>query len=154
VQRRAKVIEMRIVKVNPLENAVIEVEKKNAELREKFAAMEKLENGGADNSYTMALNGVVDAAVNGGTANYETFINGKYKEINPEIYEDVCSSEMKKKIAGDLVRVLKDQLEVLEWGVRVHGDKCSEQLRPLHEHIVMMFGKMLVTTKAMINSAV
>jgi len=154
VQRRAKVVEMRIELINPLENAVTEVDKKNQELREKFGLMEKLEDGGADNSYTMALNGVVDAAVNGGTGNYETFINGKYRDINPEIYEDVSSTPEKKRIAADLVRVLKDQLEILEWGVQVHGSKCSEQLKPLHEHITMMFAKMKKSMIEMIDSAV
>ena len=47
--------------------------------------MEATEDGQADQSMTMAIHGVVDAAVNGGTKNYEAFINGEYKRTNPEI---------------------------------------------------------------------
>ena len=35
----------------------------------------------------MTLNGVVDAAVNGGVEMYRTMINGKFREENPEIAE-------------------------------------------------------------------
>jgi hypothetical protein len=58
---------------------------KNLELWEKVKQMEATEDGQADQSMTMAINGVVDAAVNGGTKNYEAFINGEYKVTNPEI---------------------------------------------------------------------
>ncbi|GMH72801.1 hypothetical protein TrRE_jg3684 [Triparma retinervis] len=150
-QRRSKVVKVENIVVNPLENAVAEIVKKNAELREKFGAMKNLPDGAADNSYTMALNGVVDAAVNGGIGNYRTFINGQYKEKNPEIYEDVCSSGEKRDVCDRLIAALKEQLEILEGGVEIHGRKCSESLKPLHDHIVGMFGKMKVSTQEMLG---
>ena len=146
-------VEKKMLLKNPLENAVVEIEKKNAELKEKFFKMELLEDGSADNSYTMAINGVVDAAVNGGLNNYSTFIDGTYREENPEIYEDVMSNEFKKKAPSRLILSLKEQLWLLQWGVRVHGSKCSESLKPLHEHIQMMFSKMEVDMTKMIESS-
>ena len=150
-QRRSKVVKVENIVVNPLENAVAEIVKKNFELREKFGAMKNLQDGAADNSYTMALNGVVDAAVNGGIGNYRTFINGQYKDKNPEIYSDVCSSPSKSDVCDRLIKALKEQLEILEVGVEIHGRKCSESLKPLHEHIVGMFGKMKVDTQEMLG---
>lgn len=147
--------------VNPLENAVTEISKKvrlscgldipkaqsltpyhrpqNAELKEKFAAMESIADGEADNSYTMALNGVVDAAVNGGIGNYATFINGQYKVDNSEIWDDVNSSDAKRSYPSKLLDVLGEQIEILEMGVRLHETKCSPSLLPLHQHIESMF---------------
>ncbi|GMH67394.1 hypothetical protein TL16_g04668 [Triparma laevis f. inornata] len=152
-QRRSRVEKVDIEIVNPLENAVTEIEKKNAELKEKFAAMRNLPDGGADNSYTMALNGVVDAAVNGGIGNYETFINGKYKVENAEIYEDVKSSPLKATAPSRLLACLREQLLILEAGVVIHATKCSPSLLPLHEHIDTMFAKMKVETNLMMEKA-
>jgi len=152
-QRRSVVVEKKTLLKNPLENAVVEIEKKNAELKEKFMRMEELPDGQADNSYTMAINGVVDAAVNGGLNNYETFIDGKYKDENPEIYEDVMSNEIKKKAPERLILALKEQMSLLDWGVRVHKSKCSETLLPLHEHIEIMFAKLKTNTNEMIAKA-
>jgi hypothetical protein len=65
-QRRLLCVEQSSVFRNPIEMALETMEGKNAELEVKVAIMETLPDGGADQSFTMALNGVVDAAVNGG----------------------------------------------------------------------------------------
>lgn len=43
----------------------------------------------------MAVSGTVDAAVNGGTKNYESFITGAYRVANPEIAEDIDANPQK-----------------------------------------------------------
>jgi len=152
-QRRSVVVAKSTLLKNPLENACVEIEKKNAELREKFEKMEGLADGSADNSYTMAINGVVDAAVNGGLNNYVTFIDGTYKTENPEIYDDVMSNEIKRKAPRRLIVALQEQMVLLTWGVGVHKSKCSESLLPLHEHIEMMYAKLKVSVEEMIAKA-
>jgi hypothetical protein len=87
--------------------------------------------------------GTVDAAVNGGIKNYESFITGSYRQENPEIAEDI-DQHMEKK--GDLVSRLKAclhaQMDLLERGIALHRVKCLESMMPLHTHVELTFGKM------------
>ena len=99
----------------------------------------------------MAINGVVDAAVNGGTMNYATFITGDYRETNPEIAEDIDAHPHKHGLVDKLVAALKEQVEVLRPGIEIHGRKCSEQMRPLHAHIEQCFAKMEVVTRELVE---
>lgn len=112
--------------------------------------MGQLPDGGADNSYTMTLNGVVDAAVNGGIRNYIPFINGEYKDTNPEIYSDVINSPGKKDASKRLASALEEQLSILEDGVAIHGKKCAPSMMPLHEHINLMFKSMKDSTQKLL----
>eukprot|EP00604_Paraphysomonas_vestita_P001302 CAMPEP_0174823826 /NCGR_PEP_ID=MMETSP1107-20130205/27980_1 /TAXON_ID=36770 /ORGANISM="Paraphysomonas vestita, Strain GFlagA" /LENGTH=53 /DNA_ID=CAMNT_0016048031 /DNA_START=219 /DNA_END=377 /DNA_ORIENTATION=+ len=52
----------------------------------------------------MALSGTVDAAVNGGIKNYESFITGTYAQNNPEIAEDIESNPSKSNLVDILVK--------------------------------------------------
>lgn len=114
----------------------------------------------------MAVSGTVDAAVNGGTKNYESFITGTYRVENPEIAEDIDANPQKVHLLNDsdMARVLvftpaccfasqatvtellkssmREQLDILEQGIAVHATKCSEALQPLHSHIATTFIKM------------
>mmetsp|Transcript_23629 Transcript_23629/g.43881 ORF Transcript_23629/g.43881 Transcript_23629/m.43881 type:complete len:107 (+) Transcript_23629:2-322(+) len=91
----------------------------------------------------MSLSGTVDAAVNGGIKNYESFITGSYREANPEIAEDIDHHLDKK---GNLVDRLKtclyEQMKLLEKGIELHREKCLESMIPLHSHVELTFGKM------------
>ncbi len=86
--------------------------------------------------------GTVDAAVNGGIKNYETFITGVYRENNPEIAEDVDSHPSKKALVKNLISLLLEQQKLLEEGIQLHGRKCLESMQPLHAHIKTTYGKM------------
>ena len=86
--------------------------------------------------------GTVDAAVNGGLKNYETFITGEYRQQNPEIAEDVDSSPLKQHVVAVLKACLAEQLHLLEVGISLHGHKCLEAMKPLHDHIEVTFHKM------------
>jgi hypothetical protein len=100
----------------------------------------------------MALNGVVDAAVNGGVSMYSSFINQAYRTTNPEIAEDIDSHPHKNNLVEDLRKALHMQLDILRPGIEVHGRKCSEQMQPLHEHMKMSFAKLEVEMKKMLAS--
>lgn len=59
------------VEVSPLENAVSVVENKNQELRTLISQYQHKQLHGNINLLSMTLNGVIDAAVNGGVARYQ-----------------------------------------------------------------------------------
>ena len=77
------------------------------DLKRQIAIAEKLDGRTATQSFTMAINGTVDAAVNGGIANYAPFLNGSFREDHPEIAEDIASTEEKSKMLDDLRRLLR-----------------------------------------------
>lgn len=64
------------VEVSPLENAVAVVENKNQELRTLISQYQHKQLHGNINLLSMTLNGVIDAAVNGGIA--------RYQEVRPQ----------------------------------------------------------------------
>lgn len=59
------------VEVSPLENAIYVVENKNHELRTLISQYQHKQLHGNINLLSMCLNGVIDAAVNGGIARYQ-----------------------------------------------------------------------------------
>lgn len=59
------------VEVSPLENAIQVVENKNQELRALIGQYQHKQAHGNINLLSMCLNGVIDAAVNGGVARYQ-----------------------------------------------------------------------------------
>uniref|UniRef100_A0A7S1XP40 DOCKER domain-containing protein n=2 Tax=Phaeomonas parva TaxID=124430 RepID=A0A7S1XP40_9STRA len=87
----------------------------------------------------MALQGVVDAAVNGGLANYEVFFTGAYQETNPEIHADIVENPEKGRCRGELFEALEQQLAITTEGLQVHARKCDEATRPLHDYMMEKF---------------
>uniref|UniRef100_H3CYE3 DOCKER domain-containing protein n=1 Tax=Tetraodon nigroviridis TaxID=99883 RepID=H3CYE3_TETNG len=82
------------------------------------------------NPLSMLLNGIVDPAVMGGFANYEkAFFNDKYMQEHPEDLEKI--EQLKDLIAW--------QIPHLAEGVRIHGDKVTEALRPFHDRMEACF---------------
>jgi hypothetical protein len=59
------------VEVSPLENAIYVVENKTQELRTLISQYQHRQHHGNINPLSMLLNGVIDAAVNGGIARYQ-----------------------------------------------------------------------------------
>lgn len=87
----------------------------------------------AVNQLTMKIQGVVDAAVNGGTAKYEeAFLVEDYLKMNPN--DSVFVEKLENLIA--------DQIPILEVALSVHRIKVSSDLLPLHERMEECFHKM------------
>lgn len=59
------------MEVSPLENAIYVVENKTQELRTLISQYQHKQLHGNINLLSMTLNGVIDAAVNGGIARYQ-----------------------------------------------------------------------------------
>ncbi len=68
------------VEVSPLENAISVVENKNQELRTLISQYQHKQLHGNINLLSMTLNGVIDAAVNGGIARYQE-VRQSYRNI-------------------------------------------------------------------------
>lgn len=84
---------------------------------------------------TMKIQGVVDAAVNGGTTKYEeAFLIEEYLQMNSN--DGPFVEKLKNLIA--------DQIPILEVALSVHRMKVSADLLPLHERLDECFGKMQV----------
>ncbi|MEQ2158835.1 hypothetical protein GOODEAATRI_016264 [Goodea atripinnis] len=81
------------VEVSPLENAIYVVENKTQELRTLISQYQHRQHHGNINSLSMCLNGVIDAAVNGGIARYqEVPLQGRAKGKRAFFDKDYISS--------------------------------------------------------------
>jgi hypothetical protein len=95
VSSRSKVHQTFVFEISPIENAILAVRGKNRELvylESKYSALaSKTESSMHElnvSPFTMALNGVVDAPVNGGIPLYKkVFLNVVEKSANAEILE-------------------------------------------------------------------
>ncbi|RVE59766.1 hypothetical protein OJAV_G00191790, partial [Oryzias javanicus] len=115
--------------ISPLENAMETMQLTN----EKISSMVQRHLSDPNlpiNPLSMLLNGIVDPAVMGGFANYEkAFFNDKYMQEHPEDLEKI--EKLKDLIAW--------QIPHLAEGVRIHGEKVTEALRPFHDRLEACF---------------
>ncbi|XP_050922084.1 LOW QUALITY PROTEIN: dedicator of cytokinesis protein 1 [Lates calcarifer] len=115
--------------ISPLENAIETMQLTN----EKISSMVQRHLADPNlpiNPLSMLLNGIVDPAVMGGFTNYEkAFFNDKYMQEHPEDLEKI--EKLKDLIAW--------QIPHLAEGVRIHGEKVTEALRPFHDRLEACF---------------
>lgn len=82
---------------------------------------------------TMKIQGVVDAAVNGGTTKYEeAFLVDEYIKLNPT----------DEPLVSKLQNLIADQIPILEVALCVHRNKVPADLLPLHDRLEECFMKM------------
>lgn len=125
--------------LNPLEGAVHTVCSKTRELRQRIREAAALPDREAPQAFTMLMNGVVDAAVSGGVANYYTFFTNEYRATHPEVAADVDSTPSKRAAVHALRAALREQVAVVAQGIDVHRVKCAEAMVPLHQHLAGRF---------------
>ncbi|XP_043537648.1 dedicator of cytokinesis protein 5-like isoform X2 [Chiloscyllium plagiosum] len=115
--------------VSPLENAIETMERMN----EKISNM--VQQYAWDRSLpahplSMLLSGIVDAGVMGGMANYEkAFFHPTYLQEHPEDQDKIET----------LKQLIALQIPLLTEGIRIHGEKSTEELRPLHNRLAACF---------------
>ncbi|XP_053720142.1 dedicator of cytokinesis protein 4b isoform X2 [Synchiropus splendidus] len=118
-----------LVEVSPLENATEVMENKNLQLRTLITQCQNRQMQNI-NPLTMCLNGVIDAAVNGGLARYqEAFFVKDYIVNHPEDGEKI----------GRLRELMFEQAHILEYGLAVHEKFVPQDMRPLHKKLVDQF---------------
>nr|XP_015204817.1 PREDICTED: dedicator of cytokinesis protein 2-like [Lepisosteus oculatus] len=117
--------EMTHTTISPLENAIETMETTN----EKILTMINQYQGDDSlpiNPLSMLLNGIVDPAVMGGFAKYEkAFFTDEYVQQHPEDRDKL--SRLKDLIAW--------QTPLLRAGIRLHGKRVTDDLRPFHDRM-------------------
>ncbi|KAM6977028.1 dedicator of cytokinesis protein 3-like isoform 1-T1 [Aplochiton taeniatus] len=130
ISRWAEVERRELVEVSPLENAIYVVENKTQELRTLISQYQHRQHHGNINPLSMCLNGVIDAAVNGGIARYqEAFFDKDYVNSHPEDTERITQ----------LKDLMQEQVHILGVGLAVHEKLVHPEMRPLHKKLVDQF---------------
>uniref|UniRef100_A0A803XS31 Dedicator of cytokinesis 2 n=1 Tax=Meleagris gallopavo TaxID=9103 RepID=A0A803XS31_MELGA len=115
--------------ISPLENAIETMMRTNEKI---LSEINRHQNDPSlpINPLSMLLNGIVDPAVMGGFAKYETaFFQEPYLGEHPEDRGNI--ERLKDLIAW--------QIPLLSEGIRIHGQKVTEDLRPFHERMEQCF---------------
>ncbi|XP_062855261.1 dedicator of cytokinesis protein 3-like [Trichomycterus rosablanca] len=130
ISRWFEVERREVVEVSPLKNAVYMVENKNQELRTLISQYQQHHYHGNINLLSMCLNGVIDAAVNGGIARYqEAFFDKDYISSHPDEVEKI----------NQLKELMQEQVHVLGVGLAIHEKLVHPEMRPLHKKLVDQF---------------
>ncbi|KAJ7999325.1 hypothetical protein DPEC_G00193210 [Dallia pectoralis] len=133
ISRWFEVEKRELVEVSPLENAICVVENKNHELRTLISQYQHKQLHGNINLLSMCLNGVIDAAVNGGIARYqEAFFDKDYIGGHPEDTEKITA----------LKDLMQEQVHILGAGLAVHDKLVHPEMRPLHKKLIDQFQMM------------
>uniref|UniRef100_A0A2K6GIU3 Dedicator of cytokinesis 3 n=1 Tax=Propithecus coquereli TaxID=379532 RepID=A0A2K6GIU3_PROCO len=133
ISRWFEVERRELVEVSPLENAIQVVENKNQELRALISQYQHKQVHGNINLLSMCLNGVIDAAVNGGIARYqEAFFDKDYIIKHPGDAEKITQ----------LKELMQEQVHVLGVGLAVHEKFVHPEMRPLHKKLIDQFQMM------------
>ncbi|XP_077933823.1 dedicator of cytokinesis protein 3 isoform X5 [Halichoerus grypus] len=133
ISRWFEVERRELVEVSPLENAIQVVENKNQELRALISQYQHKQVHGNISLLSMCLNGVIDAAVNGGIARYqEAFFDKDYITKHPGDAEKITQ----------LKELMQEQVHVLGVGLAVHEKFVHPEMRPLHKKLIDQFQMM------------
>ncbi|KAI9274557.1 hypothetical protein BDA99DRAFT_568763 [Phascolomyces articulosus] len=139
--RRSKVVSVEDVEISPIENAVLAMENKNEELcalANKYSVhLRQHQHHSGSGSvnispFSMALNGAVDAPVNGGVTLYKkAFLTDWYWEKNPEM----------RPWVRRLKTAINEQVGIIERGLEIHRKLVSSDMKPFHNTLVDFFKK-------------
>ncbi|KAM9324829.1 dedicator of cytokinesis protein 1 [Gastrophryne carolinensis] len=129
ILRWFEVKSMNTIEISPLENAIETMQLTNEKIN-NMVQQHMNDPNLPINPLSLLLNGIVDPAVMGGFANYEkAFFNDKYMGEHPEDHDKI--EKLKDLIAW--------QVPFLAEGIRIHGEKVTEALRPFHERMEVCF---------------
>ncbi|KAM4032257.1 LOW QUALITY PROTEIN: dedicator of cytokinesis protein 1 [Anomaloglossus baeobatrachus] len=129
ILRWFEVKSVNMVEISPLENAIETMQLTNEKIN-NMVQQHMNDPNMPINPLSLLLNGIVDPAVMGGFANYEkAFFTEKYMQEHPEDLDKI--EKVKDLIAW--------QVPFLAEGIRIHGEKVTEALRPFHERMEACF---------------
>lgn len=137
IYRRSAIVKKETRVLSPIENAISSIEAKTMDISETVGMIEKSVKDGSEENVnisplSMTLNGVIDAAVNGGITKYrEAFLVGDEDNEN-------YPKEMKKKLKD----ALQEQLQVTGRALGLHASLCTPNMRGLQEKLEDFFVKM------------
>ncbi|KAG9302767.1 hypothetical protein G9A89_009544 [Geosiphon pyriformis] len=140
VLRRSEVIEVTMIEVSPIENALAAMKAKSRELlalETKYGSLLKTPSSPTvnkinTNPLSMSLNGAVDAPVNGGLPMYKkAFFGTDFLAANPD----------KEHLIQRLKEAIDEQVDIIDRCLELHDRLVSLDMRPLHETLVEFFKK-------------
>ncbi|ORZ19610.1 hypothetical protein BCR42DRAFT_348262 [Absidia repens] len=133
---RSKIVSMEVKEISPIENAVEAMNNKTHELitlEKNYSAY--LTNPRIPynlNPFSMALNGAVDAPVNGGVPLYKkTFLSPYFSKKNPDMLQWV----------DQLKAAIDEQVVVIDRCLITHGQLVSSEMRPFHNNLIELYKK-------------
>ncbi|TPX34176.1 hypothetical protein SmJEL517_g03156 [Synchytrium microbalum] len=156
--KRSEVIATHTFEISPIENAIIAVRGKNRQLLElerkylaptnvapnvnaRGQAASRLVGGNRTsgrekdiniNPFTMAINGAIDAPVNGGVPMYRrAFLAPEFRKSHPKF----------SGLVEVLAKAIDDQVEITHRCLFLHGILVPAQMKPLHDNLVVLFQK-------------
>lgn len=137
--RRAEVIKTSpLIKQTPIECSIIDTAGKTMELALKACYYWRCRRFNIEYSkpgvsnFSMLINGIVNAAVNGGTKLLmETFL-----------LSDLTQDPNVSKFSEQLKTAFADQIKTVKFAIDVHFDVVSETYIPLHQSIIVSFKTM------------
>lgn len=121
------------IELSPIENAIETVQTANNEVK-SLILQQLTESNVPLNSLSLRLKGIIDAAVNGGIANYET-----------AFFSDSTVDTMDEKDVNHVERLknlIAEQVPLLDFGLVLHKAKVSPEMKPLHDHLEKQFNSM------------
>ncbi|KAF9071101.1 hypothetical protein BDP27DRAFT_1505129 [Rhodocollybia butyracea] len=135
VLRRSQVVDLMVVDISPIENALSEVETKTKELSAlniRYQNLAKTTQDVSTNALSMALNSAVDAPQTSGiSAHRHMFFNSEFIARNPDQVE----------LVEKLRAAIDDQVRTIDSCLRLHGALCPPEFVPFHETLERFFRK-------------
>mmetsp|Transcript_25082 Transcript_25082/g.31473 ORF Transcript_25082/g.31473 Transcript_25082/m.31473 type:complete len:1229 (+) Transcript_25082:1502-5188(+) len=136
VTRWLPIVASKTVRLNPMELAIRQLRHKNIELTRILAELDQVPPASALQRHSMAINGVVDAAVNGGLKNWAPLLTGQFVETHQDIQKDLDEHpDTKATVPADFEKAIRDHLHLVSDCVAKHTLKCPPSMRPLADHI-------------------
>lgn len=133
VLRRSEVIEIQVVEISPLDNALLDVEQKTKELQileAKFSALAKTSSSINATALTMALNTVVDPPSESGVPVYrDSFLKTEYLARNPS----------QEPLLQKLRSAIDEQARVVDRCLKLHGALCAPEMMSFHDTLMRFF---------------
>ncbi|GAA5960183.1 hypothetical protein JCM21900_000431 [Sporobolomyces salmonicolor] len=139
VLRRSEIIEIRLIEISPLENALQDVDRKRAELsnlERRYRALSLTEPDARkinSNPLSMALNGAVDAPLNQGIPHYRRAF------LAPEFIATLPHSQL--SIIRPLEQSIDELVITLASCLKLHASLCPPEMQPFHETLERFFEK-------------
>lgn len=128
------VVRMEVIELSPIENAIETMETTNDDLKGLLIECYK-DPSSPLNNLSMKLNGIIEAAVNGGIANYE-------KAFFTDCYLLEHFSSRDRELVSRLKELIAVQVSILGPGIAIHRERVPADMRPFHEHLESQFEKM------------
>ncbi|MES1917235.1 MAG: hypothetical protein MHM6MM_008983 [Cercozoa sp. M6MM] len=135
LRRRVPVQSLEVQTLNPVQHAVATLEEKVAGLRREMRRTRESAVGQDTvdcGPLSMQLNGIADAAVSGGIANYRAAFYAA-DDTEAKSYFDVFPEQLPDR--ARLNETLVAMMQVLGEGLELFSELCDEDLRPLCAHL-------------------